>query len=78
MTHPLGLRFRTIGALFVMMYNQVTSQPMLEKLEYWRHTLDDMDIVVWRPYRVYEPWTEDAFEVPHLFMRKFFWVTPCM
>lgn len=70
-THPLGLRFKPVGALFVMMYNQVASQLMLGKLESYRQALDDMDAVVWRPYRLCDPWSEDAFEVPNLFMRRF-------
>lgn len=71
MIRPIGERFKPVGEPYVMMYSLVTSQPMLEKLEYWRQALDDMDIVVWRLYQLYEPWPEDGFEVPYLFLSRF-------
>ncbi|XP_059071254.1 serine/threonine-protein phosphatase 7 long form homolog [Cryptomeria japonica] len=70
-TRLIGEIFRLAGAPYVMMYIKVTSHPMLEKLEYWRRALDDMDTVVWRLYRLCEPWPEDGFEVPYLFLSRF-------
>ena len=48
-------------------YSSVTIQPHLGKTEYWQCILDDIDEVVWRPYRFTKPWVEDDDEMVYFF-----------
>lgn len=58
-------------------YSGPIIQPHLGKTEYWRQILDDMDEVIWRPYRFIEPWVEDDDEMVYFFSPRFLlgWVT---
>lgn len=48
------------------------SQPHLGKLDFWRQALDDLDIVIWRPYIKCEPWEDDVEALPYVFMTQYF------
>ena len=52
-------------------YFGVIMEPHLGKIEYWWHILDDIDEVVWRPYRFIEPWVEDDNEMVYFFSLRY-------
>lgn len=67
-SRPMCLRFRAIDQLYVYMYGGMMTQPRLGKLEYWRRALDELDIVIWHPYRGCKQWEDNAEMMPSVFM----------
>ena len=57
---------------YMYTYFGAIMQPHLGKIEYWRQMLDDIDEVVWRPYRFIEPWAEDDNEMVYFFSLRYF------
>lgn len=70
-THLVCLRFTAIDQPYIFMYGGLTIQPHLEKLEFWRRALDDLDMVIWRPYSHCEVWEDDGEALLYVYMTRF-------
>lgn len=64
-------RDRLVGCAYTYGYRGLVVQRKLGKLEHWGRILDDIDMVVWRPYTGCEVWAEDGLEMPYVFMTRF-------
>lgn len=71
MTQPIHFRGRGHGHNFIHLYDMITSQPRIGRLEYWHRVIDEIDSVVWRSYRECEEWEDDAVELPYVFRRRY-------
>ncbi|XP_059070641.1 protein MAINTENANCE OF MERISTEMS-like [Cryptomeria japonica] len=70
-TRPIHFRGRGQGRSFVHLYDMITSQPRIGRLEHWRRVIDDIDIVIWRLYLGCEEWEDDAVELPYTFRSRY-------
>lgn len=41
------------------------------RLEYWHRVIDEIDTVVWRPYRECKEWEDDVVELPYTFKSRY-------
>lgn len=49
----------------------ITSQPQIGRLEHWHRVIDEIDIVIWRPYCDCEQWEDDAVDLPYTFRSRY-------
>lgn len=67
-TWHVSLRVGVGDQPYVYMYGGMMSQPHLGRLDWWWRALDDLDIVIWRPYIEFGPWEDDAEVFSYVFM----------
>lgn len=53
------------------LYDMITSQPRIGRLDYWHRVIDDLDNVVWRSYQECEEWEDDVVELPYVFRSRY-------
>lgn len=70
-TRPIDFRGRGHWCSFMHLYDMITSQPWIGRLEHWRRVIDEIDTVVWRPYQECEVWEDDAVELPYTFKSRY-------
>lgn len=70
-TRLIHFRGRGHGHSFVHLYDMITSQPWIGRLEHWWCVIDDIDMVIWRPYLGCEQWEDDAVELPYTFQSRY-------
>lgn len=52
---------------YIYRYVGQLTQPALGKIEQWCGQLDDMVVVIWRPWVAIEVWDDAQHELPHMF-----------
>ncbi|GLJ50602.1 hypothetical protein SUGI_1078020 [Cryptomeria japonica] len=70
-TRLIHFRGRGHRRSFVHLYDMITSQPRIGRLEHWRQVIDDIDVIIWRPYLGCEEWEDDAVELPYTFRSRY-------
>lgn len=68
---PLADRDRPIGWAYAYGYIGIVVQRKLGKLEHWRRVLDDIYMIIWRPYMDCEVCVEDGLEMPYVYMSRY-------
>lgn len=70
-TRPIHFRGWGHGCSFVHLYDMITSQPRIDRLEHWRRVINEIDTVIWRSYRECEQWEDDVVDLPYTFESRY-------